>query len=983
MRNNLSLFRLLLWLILILFIGAYYPPTFRFGVLKFAEFSARKRGLNLKIEKVRGSLFEPIIFSNITLSTASVADSEIDLRIAKTEIKFSIINFFFHHGTGCIRQLLIDGVDGEIVLPGEMSKGVESGPTQPISRRLLPVSIQAKRINLALHEKGKLIFLQNIECNASEVNSGMISIEKIHIEEPWLTKTFSDVRGTMALQNSKITIADMVLEKGMRIESASASLAELVKRKLKMTFTLLAFHGKIQGELNGFNRENQHLNFQTTGSFSHIAIPELARFLESTEITGGIIQDGMFSFYGSLSDLKQSKFSTRLSAQDFRWGNRQWNSLVLGAMMVDRDLQILNLELKQAHNTLNLNGKIALPDFTENWLKTNFNFDINAKIDNVTELSQLFGPNFAHTSGKASLNGSIRGQALSFTGDLSVSGSNLTYQTVPIDRLNASIHLNGNELQINSVELVHQKDFLRGKGGATLFHDEKYWGEINTSIDDLALYSTLLKPPIVPQLYGGGLTIEWSGDGTTKTHSGAFKAQLKHIHPLIDPSSTAIPLNANLEGSYSPENIFFKKFILSNPTASLSAVLAANPESISLDALQLKQGNTVCLEGNAKFPFNLWQAWQHYDSTCWITTGECKLDLTTKKLDLHEALKLSGFEFPLKGELEGKLKTSGSLAKLTADGRISLSKSNLSPVSGVVLSEITAGITGEKIVVEKSEGHFNTTYFTGKGEVDLQNFHYPVLDLAIHSKAVSLEQSAIQKVKADLDININGPLSAAIVTGSVDIIEAALPKVSYFFETSTFSKTREFNFNPQFNFTQTPYKNWQFNLLCTAHVPLKFEAKTGTVRPNLRIQGGDHYFTTTGSLCFESLTFESPIGAIDLDEVTLFLRKDQPNNPLLCGRFTAEFLNREITGYTFGSLMNPQLFLFSYPPVPEWVTDRLLLFESKELFTRDLFEEIPFEIQSSIDDQLGLDEVQRVRWDEDFSFVPLPIVTESENTNTP
>jgi len=177
---------------------------------------------------------------------------------------------------------------------------------------------------------------------------------------------------------------------------------------------------------------------------------------------------------------------------------------VLGAMMVDRHLQIHNFELQQAHNTLNMSGDIAIPDSSGGWLQTDFNFDIDAKIDNVTELSLLFGSEFADTAGTAAINGSIRGQAKSFTGDLTVSGSNLTYRTVPLDTLQASVKFTGDEVQIPSFEIVRKKDFLRGKGGANFSSEKRYWGEVSASVRDLSLYSAILHPPIVPQSYGGG-----------------------------------------------------------------------------------------------------------------------------------------------------------------------------------------------------------------------------------------------------------------------------------------------------------------------------------------------------------------------------------------------------------------------------------------------------------------------------------------------
>ncbi|MEI8341321.1 MAG: hypothetical protein WCH43_07270, partial [Verrucomicrobiota bacterium] len=538
---------MLIWFLLLLFLCAYYPPFFTAGVRQLAIYSAKRSGLLVEIAQVNGSLFEPVTFSSVTLSSESFAGSEIHLRIARAEAAFSLKNLIFHRGNGCLSKLEIDGMDGEIILSAESPGGNEAETGMPIPVRLLPASIKAKRVNLAVHEKNDLIFFQNIECSASDIKSGTISIEKIHVAEPWLSKTFYDVRGTMALQNSRISVASVVLEKGMQIENASANLPELMNRKLKMDFQLLAFGGDIRGEIRGFTRENQHLNFEATGSFSKIAIPELAVFLNSSETTGGTIQDGKFAFYGSLRDLKKARFSTRLVARDFQWGRRQWNSLVLGAIMVDRHLQIPNLELRQAHNSLTLSGEIAIPDTSSNWLQTDFNFNLDAKIDNVTELSLLFGPDFTNTAGMAAINGSIRGQAMSFTGDLTVSGSNLSYQTVPIDTLHASVNLNGNELQITSFELVHQTDFLRGKGGANLFREKKYWGEVNASIADLALYSAILQPAIVGQFYGGGLALEWSGDGTAKTHSGAFHAQLKNVHPLETTEPKSVPLNADHE----------------------------------------------------------------------------------------------------------------------------------------------------------------------------------------------------------------------------------------------------------------------------------------------------------------------------------------------------------------------------------------------------------------------------------------------------
>lgn len=956
-KKRISPLRLILWLLVLLFLCAYYPPFFRFGVIKLAEFAAKRSGLHIEIARVNGSLFEPVSIYNATLSSDSFAGSEIHLRITRAEAQFSFGNLLLHRGKGCLSKLVIDGMDCEIILNPEARAGSDTSAYRPIPWRLVPSSIEVRRVNLAVHEKDNLVFFQNIECKASDVKPGRIRIEKIHVAESWLTKTFFDVYGTMALQNSRISVATLTLEKGIRLESASADLMELLHRRLKMDFHFSAFGGDIRGDVLGFTREQEQLNFEATGSFSSISIPGVAAFLKSHEVTGGTIQDGKFAFHGSLHNLRKARFSTRFVAGDFRWGERQWNSLVLGAVMVDGHFQIPNLELRQAHNTLNLSGEIAIPDSPGDWLNSDFNFNIDARIDNATELSLLFGPDFADTAGTASVKGSIRGHDMSFTGDLAVSGSNLTYKTVPIDNLHASVNLNGDELEITSLELAHKNDFLRGTGGTDLSRERKYWGELNASIEDLTTYSAILQPAIFRQFYGGGLVIQWSGDGTAKAHSGAFHAQLKNIHPLEQTEPKSIPLNADLEGTYSPESIFFKKFAVSNTFSSLVAVITANPESITLDALQLKQGNEVCLEGNALLPFNLWKAWNNPASVCWNSAGECKLDLTARKLNLHNALTLSGREFPMRGEIQGKLATSGTFTSLDATGEIHFSKGQLDLTPGLAVFEAAATLAGKKLTLEKSLCRLNSTDFTADGEIDFNDYNNPVLKLSTHSKAEPFEPTAYLKAKTDLNLNLDGPFASVRVTGTALIQEVEISTRVDLFSLVLGDNRRLFDFEPGFRITQTPYDKWQIDLICTSNGPLKTGKFPGTVRPDLRIRGSGVNFTTSGSLCFENMPFAGPSGTVTINEATVFLQPDHPENPHLAARFSGTVPGREIYGYALGEYSDPEFILVSNPPLPEPLIHQLLARGFTARF-RDgvlpvFLDGIPFELQSPFLDSGG------------------------------
>ncbi len=132
--------------------------------------------------------------------------------------------------------------------------------------------------------------------------------------------------------------------------------------------------------------------------------------------------------------------------------------------------------------------------------------------------------------------------------------------------------MKGNELQIEQLELASKNDFVRGKGVVNILGQEKrYWGELKASVADLSRYSAIMQKPFVPQPLAGGLTVDWSGDGMAKAHSGAFHAQLKKFRLVSVTEPKAHPLNADVEATYSPGNIFFSKLLVWDNNTNLSA----------------------------------------------------------------------------------------------------------------------------------------------------------------------------------------------------------------------------------------------------------------------------------------------------------------------------------------------------------------------------------------------------------------------------
>ena len=237
---------------------------------------------------------------------------------------------------------------------------------------------------------------------------GQLRIDEIVFHRQGLEKTFTGVQGATAVQDTKFSVANMTLAPGLVVERISTDLADLSMGKLAVDFDIAAFGGTMRGVIKGDERNG---GVEINGSFAQISVASLAEFLESPEKATGTVQEGKFSFRGSPYDLARATLSTRFEAADFSWGKRRWNSLVVGATMVDRRIQIPEFKLVQAHNELNAKGELVLPKPGAHWWQSDFSFDIAARINNLSELSaRCSAPASRRPPARVTVDGSIRGQ---------------------------------------------------------------------------------------------------------------------------------------------------------------------------------------------------------------------------------------------------------------------------------------------------------------------------------------------------------------------------------------------------------------------------------------------------------------------------------------------------------------------------------------------------------------------------------------------
>jgi hypothetical protein len=853
-RRNGSI---LLLLILLALVGSIaYPPTFLFAIRQILGFEAWRYGFHLSIGQMSGSVNDPIWLYQARLSHSSDQGTSTMLEIDKARTSFAWRHLFFQRDGRIWHDLALDGVRGTIDLPIEDQAQPAANaspfdllrPAHP-PRLLLPSALSITHASIVIRQPGGFVRLDDLDLEASDVQSGRLVIGALSVQEPWMTAVFSNCSGTILLEDSKLVLAEMKLTDSLTIASASADLPALLRGQFQMDFDLDAFSGNIQGELTSGARE-EHMTFDGSGTFSNISVAQLAAFFGQD--ADGSIKDGKFSFHGSPRDLTQATFTTRFEAGNFRWGDRRWNSLVAGATYVDHRLQHLDFELTQAHNSLMIKGDMSVPNNWKEWWKTDFNFDVAAQIDNLTELSALLGPEFGDIFGKLTVDGSVSGENASFNGQLIVSGSNLSFRKAPLDKLEAAIKLDGNEIQVTNAEFTHGDDYLRAQGVVNILGAKSYSGEVKASIADLSLYSSFLQPPIAPQAFGGGLMLDWSGDGDSSAHSGAFTIRLNQIHPLGSANAEWQPLDLNAVATYSPDSIFFSNLELGNGETTIAARVIANPSLLTLQNLKLQHGKAVWMQGDAQIPLNAWAAWENPATASWWNfDSPCKLNLKLDRLSVGDTALLSGRPQPFEGELTGSMSTEGTLAKLSAGGHLEIEDAaGVFPEGTLKDGNASLDFKGSQLTATSAGGKWNTLPWTASGTVTAPDVREPIFGLNVKLPAAPLNLGSETHATADLNLNAAGSPAALQLNGSAQLQTLQIDRAASI-ESLLAPGGSGLQGSPPTISIAAP-AGWKLDIHAAGNTTLKLANASGLIAPALEISGSTSNPIVSGSIGIKS-----------------------------------------------------------------------------------------------------------------------------------
>ena len=645
--------RLLVFLGIVLLASAllalFAPFLVANGIRVWIGWAARSEGVSVELEKIEAPFLGEVTIHSLRVTPAKTESRGLSLGAAKVVLDLNFRGWFFSKRARLLGSLATEHVTGSIRRASATT--AEKLDWRKIEQ-LLPDKIRIDDLDLDVVTETTSVTFRGVVLSASEIESGKFFARQIFVTSPILRQTFTDLRGATSWENSRLTIAGISLAHGLDLEALTIDVSRLTKRRLGVDLHLDTFGGTLRASFQG--RGGEKFAIDLAGSASNISLAQISGAIGFLEPITGEVHASKFTFRGNPGEFFDATASVWIELADFAWRARRADNVMLGATYYNRRLEVDQLFLRQGQNELTVNGELFWPKKPVGWAQLQFQGQMNASVPDLNGFAQLFGATTGDFAGTLSAAGELDSLSPETHGRLTLRGQGVSFRGVGFDSLGASLQLRGSEVTLESLEVRHGNDFLRAQGTANLNPTHRYSARLTGALNDLAAYGPLLPASWAAAKIGGGLTFDWTGDGTVTTHSGTMQLFARGLQLPVAPLRS--PLDLTLEGTYSPQDIFFRTFRLDNERVSLGGFLMLGSNFIELQALEVTLDGTPRIDGTLFLPFGV-DRFRKTDSLFEAFDEQQKfdVDLTIDHLDLAQLESGLGENPTVTGVLDGKL----------------------------------------------------------------------------------------------------------------------------------------------------------------------------------------------------------------------------------------------------------------------------------------------------------------------------------------
>ena len=354
--------------------------------------------------------------------------------------------------------------------------------------------------------------------------------------------------------------------------------------------------------------------------------------------------------------------------------------------------------------------------------------------------------------------------------------------------------------------------------------------------------------------------------------------------------------------------------------AALTARLDVGESTLVLRELALDAPGQAQISGSGLLQSGLVPRRWMEDGPGELLAAPLTLDLQLVAADLAFLARLSPAIRRVSGHLSGDIGLSGSLADPSPRARLDIVDGDLRLAGDIPsIAALRARLELEPGALElvHLRGEMGGGPVEGDGRLDWSGAA-PRVTLALRGDEVLLVQQPTLRVRADVDLAVEGPLDALAVSGRLGLREGRYSKRIDLFGRGPATRAAPGPPLRLFSFEEGPLARMQLDLEVVSVEPFRVENNLvrGSVRADLRLTGSGEDPALVGALFVDPTRVNLPATTMQTTSGTLVFSRQDPLMPRLDVRLETRVRSFEIQAWATGPLADPQLELTSIPPLP-------------------------------------------------------------------
>ncbi|MGH8046733.1 MAG: translocation/assembly module TamB domain-containing protein [Chthoniobacterales bacterium] len=660
-------------MLLALLVGFWFghEPALVWGARKALGYFGPKLGLELEAGTIRLHLFRPIELRDVRFRVTNPPSSRTNA-VAKriTLSPGTVWEILFGDGR-VFRGLEVEELDGTFdfrrtsLIPQPLPSLTREQQEQvaALTLRFLPKRLRLLSSNAVFLADGQSYTLSGVNADFDEGASRRLQIKSALIEAGSIHQEILDGSAETAWKHGAMYLSGLHVRKDIVLHDFVANLVNI--GGVSLDWDLRAYGGGVRGNVI-FGEEDHEVRLDATVAVSNLPVKPVPGLIALPVHADGIIRDARITFRGNPDHPIDNEISLRLSAENFRWNERGWQSLTANVNYIGRRLYVTGFDLTQADNRISAGGELAVTPQLKDLPRSHYVLNISADVRDLRTLAALAGPPFDQLGGRFYVQGSIQGDNGQMSGYINGEASGIAYESLPPASARISIIAKNQELQVPYAEVWAGDDRMEANGSLDVRSPHRYKGSIRASILDLGIYTPFAGEAVAQNVFTGAATINWQGDGTVEAHSGAFNVRLDNVMTSVTPNG----LTGEFGGTYSPGNVYFKTVRLTHGALELKSQLSISSGGVKIAGLTLKRGDLGLLGGEASVPLDLFAlASGKTFAQALAADKPVSAAFTSGDLPIADLIRMAGQEATLHGKVRLNLGASGTVSKLNLSGR--------------------------------------------------------------------------------------------------------------------------------------------------------------------------------------------------------------------------------------------------------------------------------------------------------------------------